>query len=337
MFGKRLHIFSSLAKLTIMPTDFITQRHAVYQTPQALIFDLIQQVIGDEPISLEKLVRGYDNEVYAVQTRQGHDYIVRLRQHDGAGYAEEQWAIQRSRSVGVPAPEICYVGQLAVGDQRKPVMVQRRVPGRPLAEVYAMLSSEERAHVFRQVGALLSKLHSISVGGFYKLNPGGAWDFPDWESIDQSNRQDRTAERPQLLTAGLREEEIDAIFAITLVDNPPVDRQPVLCHGDLGLDHLFVDNELNLTGVIDFGEFQGGLPVVDFARLSLDCSPEELAWVQEGYPNKALLADNFAQRLRQIRLNFLSGYLAHCVRIADHEEVAIVVTTIRDMLHHDQP
>lgn len=320
-----------------MPTDFLTQRHAAYQTPQSLIFDLIRQVTGDEPISLEKLVRGYDNEVYAIQTHQGHDYIVRLRQHGGAGYAEEQWAIQRSRAVGVPAPEICYVGLLTVGDQHKPVMVQRRVPGRPLAEVYATLSPEERAHIFRQVGALLSKLHSISVGGFYQLNPGGIWDFPDWQSIDQANRQDRTAERPQLLTAGLREEEIDAIFAITLVDNPPVDRQPVLCHGDLGLDHLFVDNELNLTGVIDFGEFQGGLPVVDFARLSLDCSPEELAWVQEGYPNKALLADNFAQRLRQIRLNFLSGYLAHCVRIADHEEVAIVVTTIRDMLHHDQP
>jgi len=55
-----------------------------------------------------------------------------------------------------------------------------------------------------------------------------------------------------------------------------------------------------------------------------------------GYTNKAFLAANFAQCLRQIRLNFLSGYLAHCVRIADHEEVAIVITTIRDLLQHDQ-
>lgn len=320
-----------------MPTDFITQRHAAYQTPQSLIFDLICQVTDDEPISLEKLVRGYDNEVYAVQTRQGHDYIVRLRQHGGAGYAEEQWAIQRSRAVGVPAPEICYVGLLPVGDQRKPVMVQRRVPGRPLAEIYATLSQEERTHIFRQIGALLSKLHSIPVGGFYKLTSDGVWDFPDWTSIDQANRRDRTAERPQLFAAGLREDEIDAIFAITLADNPPLNRQPVLCHGDLGQDHIFVDANLTLTGVIDFGEFQGGLPVVDFARLSLDCSSEELAWAQDDYTNKAFLADNFAQRLHQIRLNFLSGYLAHCVRIADREEITIVVATIRDMLQHDQP
>lgn len=91
-----------------------------------------------------------------------------------------------------------------------------------------------------------------------------------------------------------------------------------------------------IQSAIDFGQFQGGLPVVDFARLSLDCSPEELAWVQEGYTNQAFLADNFDQRLRRERLNFLSGYLAHCVRIADHEEVAIVVATIRESFLHDQ-
>lgn len=320
-----------------MPTDFITQRHAAYHFPQSLIFDLIHQVTGDEPIDQEKLVRGYDNEVYAIQTRQGSEYIVRIQQHGEIGFAEEQWAIEHCRAVGVPAPEICYVGALTVGDQGKSVMVQRRIPGRPLTEVYGTLKPTELAHVFRQVGAVLSKMHSIQVGGFYQRHSDGSWDFPDWASIDQANRRDRTAERPQLLAAGLHEAEIDALFAITLDQAPPVERQPVLCHGDLEPDHLFVDVDLTLTGVIDFGQFQGGLPIVDFARLSLDCSPAEMAWVQEGYTNKAFLADNFDQRLRRERLNFLSGYLAHCVRIADHEEVAIVVATIREMLQYDQP
>lgn len=319
-----------------MPTDFIHQRHAAYQTPPSLIFDLIQKATGDEPTNLEKLVHGYDNEVYAVGTRQGRDYMVRIQQHGDTGFAEEQWAIEHCRAVGVPAPEIVYVGALTIGDQRKQVMVQRRVPGRPLAEVYATLKPADLAHVFRQVGAMLSEMHSIPVGGFYKLNPGDVWDFPDWESIDQANRRDRTAERPQLLAAGLHEAEIDALFAITLDQPPPAERQPVLCHGDLGFDHIFVDTNLTLSGVIDFGQFQGGLPIVDFARLSLDCSPAELVWVQEGYANKAFLADNFDQRLRRERLNFLAGYLAHCVRIVDYEEVAVVVATIRDMLQHDQ-
>lgn len=319
-----------------MPTDFINQRHVAYQTSHSLIFDLIRQTTGDEPSDSEKLVRGYDNEVYAVQTRQGHDYIVRIQQHGDTGYVEEQWAIDQCRAVGVPAPEICYVGLLTVGDQNKPVMVQRRVLGRPLAEVYTTLTSDERAPIFRQVGTLLSKIHSIRVGGFYKLNPSGIWDFPDWESIIRANRCDRTAERPQLLAAGLREDEIDAIFAITLNQTPPVDRQPVLCHADLGFDHLFVDATLTITGIIDFGEFQGGLPFVDFARLSLDCTDEELGWVQAGYANQALFADDFAQRLRHSRLNFLTGYLAHCVRIGDHEERRIVINTLRAALQSEK-
>lgn len=63
-----------------MPSNFIHQRHAAYQTPPALLFALIRQTTGDEPSHSEKLVRGYDNEVYAVQTQQGHDYIVRIQQ-----------------------------------------------------------------------------------------------------------------------------------------------------------------------------------------------------------------------------------------------------------------
>lgn len=312
-----------------MPTDFIHQRHAAYHTPQPFISDLIQQVTGDDPISHEKLVRGYDNEVYAVQTRQGNDYIVRIQQHGGAGYAEEQWAIERCRMVGVPVPVICFVGAVALGDQSKPVMVQRRVPGRPLSEVYATVGQDERAHIFSQVGAVLSKIHTIRVGGFYKRHTTGLWDFPDWESIAADNLRARQTERPQLQQAGLTDGEIAALFVLIEGEMPPKDRQPVLCHADLGLDHLFVDADLTLTGVIDFGEFQGGLPLVDFVSLSLHCSTVELAWVQAGYTNKALFATDFAQRLSLGRLNFLIGYLAHCVRIGDHERRLFIVDTLR--------
>lgn len=319
-----------------MPSNFIHQRHAAYQTPPALLFALIRQTTGDEPSHSEKLVRGYDNEVYAVQTQQGHDYIVRIQQQVGAGYAEEQWAIERCRAVGVPVPVIEYVGSLALADQAKPVMVQRRVSGRPLADIYSTLSRAERIHIFSQVGAILSQIHSIQVGGFYKLRPDGRWDFPDWASIDQANRRDRTAERPYLQQAGLQEPEIDRLLALILAQRPPMDCQPVLCHADLGFDHLFVDARLTITGVIDFGEFQGGLPLVDFARLRLDCTDEEMGWVQAGYANQVLFADDFAQRLQRSRLNFLTGYLAHCVRIGDHEARLLVLNTLRAALQNEK-
>lgn len=318
-----------------MPSNFIHQRHAAYHTPPALLFDLIRQTTGDEPSHSEKLVRGYDNEVYAVQTRQGHDYIIRIQQQGGAGYAEEQWAIERCRTVGVPVPVIEYVGALMLDDQTKPVMVQRRVSGRPLADLYATLSQTERIHVFSQIGALLRQIHSIRVDGFYKLRSDGRWDFPDWASIDQANRRERSAERPYLQQAGLQEPEIDRLLALILTQRPPMDCQPVLCHADLGFAHLFVDAALTITGVIDFGEFQGGLPLVDFVRLSLDCTEEELRWVQAGYANQALFADDFAHRLRLSRLNFLTGYLAHCVRIGDHQERQIVIDTLRAALQNE--
>ena len=35
------------------------------------------------------------------------------------------------------------------------------------------------------------------------------------------------------------------------------------------------------------------------------------------------------------RLNFLTGYLAHCVRIGDHEERQIVIDTLRAALQNE--
>jgi aminoglycoside phosphotransferase (APT) family kinase protein len=312
-----------------MPTAFIQQRHAAYHTPQPLLFALIRQSTGDEPIRHEQVVRGYDNEVYVVETRQGNAYIVRLQQHGRTGYAEEQWAIEQCRAVGVPVAEICHVGALTVGDQNKPVMVQRRVAGRPLSEVQAMLTQDERVHIYHQLGAALSKIHSIAVGGFYKLNPDGVWDFPDWESIAQANVRDRTAERPQLRQAGLTDAEIDALLALIIDAVPPINRQPVLCHGDFRPEHLFVDAALTLTGVIDFGEFQGGLPHVDFVSLSVDCSPAEMISIQAGYSNKALFTDAFAQRLRYHQISYLLGSLAYFVQIQDHEGARVSVDALR--------
>ncbi|MEZ4865523.1 MAG: aminoglycoside phosphotransferase family protein [Caldilineaceae bacterium] len=297
-----------------------------------VIAELLQQTTSNEAIQFEKIVRGYDNEVYAVTTRQGFDYIVRIQQYGSTGFAEEDWALAQCRAAGAPVPDVCHVGTLTVDGQSKLVMVQRRIPGRPLADIQQRLSQAELAHIYAQVGAALSQIHSVKVGGFYKLNSGGVWDFPDWASIAAADLHDRQGERPYLHQAGFSAKEIDRLLAIMEQTPTPVDQQPVLCHGDLGPDHLFVDGSLTLTGIIDFGEFQGGLPMVDFVSLSLASPAVDLAWLQVGYTNQALFVDHFTARLRQGQVSYLIGYLAHCVRIQDEAEVKQATQRLHQIL-----
>src|SRR5262245_11888282 len=97
-----------------MITDVIRQRHAAYQTPDNVISDILRRATGHDAIVLEKLMRGYDNEVYIVQTRAGGDFVVRIHHHDGAGFAEEAWAIEQCRGVGVPVAEVYLVEALTI-------------------------------------------------------------------------------------------------------------------------------------------------------------------------------------------------------------------------------
>lgn len=312
-----------------MTTDFLHQRHKTYTTPQSQIFALIRHVTGQTPVHSEKIVRGYDNEVYAVATEQCHDYIVRIAQHGETGYAEEAWAIEQCRQTGVPVPELCHIGTVMVDDRPRAVMVQRRVAGRALVEFAHTLNRDELLHSYAQAGAALSRIHSVHVDGFYKRRPDGLWDFPDWASITRANLRDRTAEQPALRQVGFTQREIEQLLLVVAAAAPPADTQPVLCHGDFHADHLFFDEQLTLTGVIDFGEFQGGLPVVDFVRFTLTQPDVNLSWLCAGYANQAVFDETFMLRLQQGQVSYLIGYLAHCAKIRNVAEIKKVTAQLR--------
>jgi aminoglycoside phosphotransferase (APT) family kinase protein len=311
-----------------MITDIIKRRHAAYTTSDQVISDIVKRATGQEATAQEKLVRGYDNEVYIVQTRAGGDFVVRMHHHGGAGFAEEAWAIEQCRGVGVPVAEVYLVETLTIDDQPREVMVQRRVPGRALIEIASGLQRGELEHMWQQAGAALGAIHSITVGGFYKLRSDGRWDFPDWESMAQTG--DRASERPLLLLAGFSDQDVDLMLSIQEQGIPF--RQAVLCHGDFLPDHLFFDDQLRLTGVIDFGEFQGGSPLVDFANLSMDCPDVDLVWLQRGYPNQALFDETFARQLFLIKVGHQMGYLAHYIQQGNAEEAAPIAAGLRASL-----
>jgi aminoglycoside phosphotransferase (APT) family kinase protein len=213
------------------------------------------------------------------------------------------------------------------------VMVQSRVPGRALSEIEGDLTPDQRAGIWRQAGAALGAIHSIHVGGFYKRHSDGSWDFPNRESVSQQSIMDRTSEKPLLIQAGFSADEIDWLLQM-MVEGQTLfaDEQPVLCHGDFLPGHLFVDDDLKLCGVIDFGEFQGGGPIVDFANLSMTCPDVDLAWLQSGYGNPKLFDQTFPARLRVAKVATQIGYLAHYIRQGNQQEAAPIAAGLREAL-----
>jgi hypothetical protein len=76
----------------------------------------------------------------------------------------------------------------------------------------------------------------------------------------------------------------------------------VLCHAGFTPKHWLYHGR-RLTGVTNFGEVQGHLPVLDFARLNYAYPAIPLVWLQEGYGNAQLFDESFEAGLHTLRLS----------------------------------
>ena len=204
------------------------------------------------------------------------------------------------------------------------------VPGHPLGELAPTLTPDQVRACIVQAARALARVHSVRVDGWY-MRRHGVWDFVDGAAIATSNLEDRQSERGAALAAGITVGEWDRL--ITALDTlqqclPP--EVPVLLHGDYTPDHLLFDDALRLSGVIDWGQSQGGTPLVDLLGLrDADLGvPVDVAWLRAGY-GPAPIWDTFAERMLAHAIGFTIGSLNHHSTIGD---VAAVVG-YADRLH----
>ncbi|MGH2461267.1 MAG: phosphotransferase family protein [Chloroflexota bacterium] len=294
-----------------MAREFLHRLHASYSIPTGVIADVVKNVTGQDVTSHQRIVQGYANEVYRVGTRQGSQFIVRIQRHAAVGFVEEAWAMTRCRAAGAPVPEVDGVTTVDVDGQSHEIMILEPVAGRALSDVVMELTPRERELIFTQVGTVISTIHGIEVDGFGRLRPGGHWESPNRESYTQAILHQRSRDVPALIQAGLHETEVDSLLEL-LARLPTVAwSQPVLCHADLTMSHLFVDDQLNLTGVIDFGQWRGGPPALDFAVLRMYHPEVDLAWLKRGYQNQAIFDDTFPLQILIHQANMTIGYLGY--------------------------
>ena len=315
-----------------MSDEFIQKRHEAFSAPEVLVFELVKKSTGANPVNRKKIIQGNDNEVYRIATEQGKNFIVRIKHFGEVTLQQEAWAMEQCRNVGVPVADILTLDTITLPDGEREIMVCSEVPGKSLDILETELKPEDWAKVVEEAGRILRKIHSIKVGGFYHRHKNGGWDFDTWEKVMTSALDGRRSEREIILSAGFSNQEIDFMLETIKIyaEEFPCD-QPVLCHGDYWQEHIFSTPDLKISGVIDFGEYQGGPPVTDFAQ------GEESSWFdfelfKQGYDDPALFDGRFPRRLEMQRLGMGMGYLAHHLRINHTDEIPGNIRALRKSL-----
>lgn len=252
-------------------------------TPPSMLAEVVRRAVGTRIVRVDRIVEGYSNEVYRVRCAEEQDVVVRILRFDDEDLATksagEAWAIEKARAAAVPAPEILLLDTVQIGGSEFPVMVQRTVPGRPLAEVIDRLSERQRHDVLTETGGLIARLNGIQV------DQDCCWQRPRLHYLAS-----RYAARDKVLAAGFSAPRFDGMLDLLeeyVRDFP--NEHWVLCHGDLSPQHIFVTGDISdgaavrVSGIIDFGDWQPGAPVHDLAVLRVREPRLDLPPVLAGY------------------------------------------------------
>lgn len=132
----------------------------------------------------------------------------------------------------------------------------------------------------RRVGQMLGMLHSISMPGAGVPDDEGVW--AEAATYRRTYLNDRLGDCGSLAAAGFSKHEIDQVIEVLqgCTDDPG---DPVLCHGDVSAQHVFIDPELRIVGLIDWGMWHADSPVSELAGLARANSPTDFSAILDGH------------------------------------------------------
>lgn len=318
-----------------MTDAFLSQLHSNFGVAAGSVIGLAESATGKSVATVDRVVAGYDNEVYRVQFHDQQTVFVRISRNTAEGsrpYDGEVWAMEQARQAGLPVPAVLLLSEVADAEQQLQAMVVEAATGQPMEDALPRLNSSQRQRLLGSLGRSVALLHSVRAPGVWRPDDHGRW--PDPMAVRQGFIANRRGETNQLVAAGFSSVEIDRILVVLeqCPHTPPLN-DFVLCHGDLSPDHLFSDDAQRVSSIIDWGGWRGSSRIEELAYI---CS-----WVTTTADRTALL-DGYgipSQDQRDLQasmamslINQLIGQVAHHVEIGDQQGTANVAVSLRRAL-----
>lgn len=211
-----------------------------------------------EILSLQKFGEGWDNTVYLIN----HRYVFRFPRRQIAVTLLENEVrllpeIQSKVSLKIPVP--IFIGKPSSAFNW-PFVGYEVLSGKTADS--ACLTDRDRIKNLKNLATFLRELHSFPLAEF--IQP--------WEPHDELQRLNISIRGPQTLERLAKLENTYGLKYLNpfkkCIKNFPIkkyEEKQNLVHGDLYAKHMIVDDNLNLTGIIDWGDSHFGNRAVDLS------------------------------------------------------------------------
>ena len=311
--------------------DWLVEHHSRWQTNREVLTEAVRRA-GFDPSGVERIVVGQAHEVYAVTAATDEELIVRMAHRRDPKFASEAAAIARVRDAGIPAPEVLLLWTPEREDAPTAVLVERRLPGEMLRDLWRREPSTRCAD---ELGGLLARIHDIPVDGFGNLSPTlqgthrsySEWFIDLWVS-DHLPSALAAVEDNLSATAAVREAERQIVSARHVLD----DAESRLAHGDLSPTNVLVSDG-RVSGIVDWEAVKGAPRSNDVAWWSTFVPDAIVDALLGGYQRHAGSIDELVELVRLSRLRILAGLLAYTRAVGDQESFRFAIERLDAVLH----
>jgi hygromycin-B 7''-O-kinase len=255
---------------------------------------------------------------------------------DGLACFKVEQAVSRLLSPqDFPVPSLLACGSLYPPDGAEfhwPYLIYEYIPAASIGEVYDLVSFASMRTLARQLGRLISRMHSL------RLPPDSV--IPcDWKFyLDHLTRLSSDCQQRHIAWGSLPSQLLAEIPDYLLPPSallPPA-HSPSLIHADLTRDHLLgdlQDGEWKLRAIIDFGDALSGDLFYELVVLHLEIFDADLRLLREflaAYKPSPYYLEGFTRKV--MTLTLLHPYDAFVLPFVRHPELR-ECTSLDELAH----
>jgi aminoglycoside phosphotransferase (APT) family kinase protein len=303
------------------------------KTSDELIRDIAEKALGKNIDQITRINNGVTNEVYCFGL-QDKEFILRIaRGFEYDIFAIEQWAAQTVSRQGVPVPSILAQGSEIDRGELIRYQIQEKLAGEPMDKLLesGSINHERAEKLTEQAGRLLASIHAAPTTGWGKIIKPNCGIYGTLKERLLVFQQD--SERLNIALAAFNPLGVpgfEAVWQGLNILEPFAVSSPVLLPYDLTPDHVFIDANGRITGIIDWGAAQSGDPVQDLVRWNYWNDYQfTIDWLASPYGRSLTNSPNFERRTKLARiidaLLLLDTYTYKSPNRAEAEHAALTV------------
>jgi hygromycin-B 4-O-kinase len=276
---------------------------------------IVEHHFGQAPSRIVYKRSGRTNYVFAINHVAGQ-FVVRISPEPEKieAFTKELWATQKVREVGVPSAEVLAVGNIG----SEPYMITRRVTGSEATH------HSRRHHIIHEMGRYAQVINSIRTTNF---GPNFDWTTKEPKNATWSEYLDNEWEVERRLGVFsehrlLPRHQIDHLKKV-IDDTRSMRIEPCLNHGDLRLKNVIVDDDGEITAIVDWEECLSTIaPQWELSIALHDLTIDEKNSFIEGYGLDLTQVEAMSPLIKAFNIVNYSNAIEHAVATEDHKSLA---------------